>query len=138
MMDKPIIAVTMSEAAGIGPEILLKAIEEGSILEHCRPLAIGDWQVLEQVKEKLGLKVTLTPVQSFEEARWENGSIPLIDLADIPLDQLVPGRPNAVTGRSMLEQTKLAVQLFLDGKVQGSVGGPHSKKAAEEAGVHFD
>lgn len=137
-LQKPIIAVTMSEAAGIGPEILLKALEEGTIFDYCAPIIIGDHKVLRKSKEQFNIKTEFNVIKSFDGAIWDNKKVNLIDLDNIPLEKLDIGNPNAVTGKAMIEYTRLAVQLALDGKVDGAVGGPHSKKAAEEAGYHFD
>ena len=55
----------------------------------------------------------------------------------VPRDAFQVGKPNGITGKAMIEYTKLAVNLALEKKVHGSVGGPHSKKAADEAGINF-
>ena len=55
----------------------------------------------------------------------------------VPRESFQIGKPNAVTGKAMIEYTKLAVNLALAKKAHGAVGGPHSKKAADEAGINF-
>jgi len=135
---KSIVAVTMSEAAGIGPEILLRAFRNGIIHEYCRPIAIGDKKVLEAVSSQLKIPMEYNVIEDVSRAEFRPGVMDLFDLDKIPLDRLKPGKPDAITGRAMLDYTRFAVQLFLDGKADGLVGGPHSKKAAEEAGEYFD
>ena len=136
-VDNPIIAITMAEAAGIGPEILLKALAQRSIFDHCRPLIIGDRKFLELANTEFKTNIEFRVISDVNEAVWNSGQVNLIDLNDIPLDAFVVGKPNAVTGRSMIKQAELAVNLFLEGKIQGAVGGPHSKKAAMDAGYNF-
>jgi 4-hydroxythreonine-4-phosphate dehydrogenase len=136
--EKPIIAVTMSEAAGIGPEILLKALQEKSVFEYCRPVVIGDLKILELAKNTLKLNTEFRVIRDVSEAVWGGTAINLIDLDNIPLSAFTIGSPNAVTGKSMIEQTELAVRLYQKKQIQGAVGGPHSKKAAMDAGYHFD
>lgn len=136
--EKPIIAITMAEAAGIGPEILLQALEEKSVFNFCRPLIIGDYKILQRAQETFNLKTDFNIISKVEKAVWGTEKVNLIDLDNIPIEALTPGRPNAVTGRAMIEYTELAVRLCMDKKVQGAVGGPHSKKAADDAGIYFD
>ncbi|CAA7603058.1 4-hydroxythreonine-4-phosphate dehydrogenase/glyoxylate reductase [Acididesulfobacillus acetoxydans] len=137
-MTRPIIGITMSEAAGIGPEILLRAIEEGSIFTYCQPLLIGDFKILDLARRRFNVNVDFNVIKHFEEAAWEDGKVDVIDLDNIPMGAFRPAEPNAVTGRAMIEYTEVAVRLCIDKKTQGAVGGPHSKKAAADAGIHFD
>ena len=57
----------------------------------------------------------------------------MIDLDNISLGSFVKGHPNATTGKAMIEYSGAAIRLCMEKKVQGAVGGPHSKKAADEA-----
>jgi 4-hydroxythreonine-4-phosphate dehydrogenase len=128
----------MSEASGIGPEILVKTLGGGELKGHCRPLAVGDAKVMRKAAESSGVAIDFNVIKKFEEARFDPKRPDLVDRDNIPLDKLLPGRPDALTGRAMLDYTRYAVDLFLSKKIDGAVGGPHSKKAAEDAGEHFD
>lgn len=137
-MNKPIIAITMAEAAGIAPEILVKAFMDESLYEVCRPLIVGDYDVMKAavalVKSNLAIHVVKEPA----DGMYQFGTIDLIDMDDLTMDDFKLGEPNAATGRAMLGYTREAVRLYLAGKVDGLVGGPHSKYAAELAGEYFD
>lgn len=137
-MSKPIIAVTAGEMAGVGPEILLKALRHPDVTACCQPLAIADFDILQKaVAEVVPDAPPLRRITSFEEADFTRPEINVLDLPRIPRDKLRIGHPDAITGRAMLDFTTAAVNLALEGKVQGAVGGPHSKKAADEAGCNF-
>jgi 4-phospho-D-threonate 3-dehydrogenase / 4-phospho-D-erythronate 3-dehydrogenase len=69
---------------------------------------------------------------------WGSAKVNLIDLDNIPMESFAVGHPNAVTGKAMVEFTKLGVKLYAGGQIAGVVGGPHSKKAANDAGIFFD
>jgi len=138
MNKKPIVAITMSEAAGIGPEILALALAGNEIYDYCRPVAIGDAKVMAKAAETAKVSLDFHRIKDVAEAAFDRKRPDLLDMDNIPLSSLVYGNPNAVTGRAMLDYTRRAVELFLSGKVDGAVGGPHSKKAAEEAGEYFD
>jgi 4-hydroxythreonine-4-phosphate dehydrogenase len=137
-LEKPIVAITIGEASGIGPEIVLKALAEGSTPEVCRPLVIGDRNVMQRAREAFRSNLEFSVIPRLEEAKWAGRMVNLLDLNNIPLDSLAIGHPDAVTGKAMVEYAELAVRLCMEGKVHGAVGGPHSKKAVHEAGIPFD
>ena len=69
---KPIVAITMAEASGIGPEILMKAINERSIFDHCRPLLIGDHKIMKMVGDEFGIAGNVRVVKTVHDAVWES------------------------------------------------------------------
>ena len=137
-MEKPIIAITMAEAAGIGPEILIKAFLDKSLYETCRPLVVGDFDVMEKAKELAGGELKINVVSDPSQGVFTYGVMDLLDIDNLKTSDFKAGEPNAATGRAMLEYTRKAVNLYLDDQADGLVGGPHSKYAAELAGEHFD
>jgi 4-hydroxythreonine-4-phosphate dehydrogenase len=134
---KPVVAITIGEVTGIGPEIAVKAVHDGEIFTYCRPLIIGDHWVVQKACEDLGVPARVNVIQSVETCEWEDGVANLIDMKLVPRESFQIGKPNAFTGKAMIEYTKLAVNLALAKKAHGAVGGPHSKKAADEAGINF-
>ncbi|MGA1015728.1 MAG: 4-hydroxythreonine-4-phosphate dehydrogenase PdxA, partial [Limisphaerales bacterium] len=55
MSEKPIIAITMGDPAGVGPEVCLKAMLDRSVLEACIPVIFGDGPILERCADELGI-----------------------------------------------------------------------------------
>lgn len=83
-MDKrPILAITMGDSAGVGPEIVAKALSSKKIYSLCRPLVIGDARILSRVIESLKSILKLRPVKAAAEASGEFGNIDLIDLNNL-------------------------------------------------------
>ena len=138
MNNKPIIAITMGDASGIGPEILAKLFTEEDVFSFCRPLAVGDKRVMQRAVTLYANNLKINVIKDPADGIYSLGVLDLIDLNDLPEGSFTDGEPNAATGRNMLDSTRKAVSLFMDGKVQGTVGCPHSKYAAELAGEHFD
>ncbi len=136
--ELPIVAITMSEASGIGPEILAKVFANPEIFQVCRPLAIGNKRVMERALSLFDNRVTVRTVEDPADGAYTYGTMDLMEVGDLPEGSFEDGCPNANTGRAMLECTRKAVNLFLDGKIGGAVGCPHSKYAAELAGEYFD
>jgi 4-hydroxythreonine-4-phosphate dehydrogenase len=136
--EKPIVAITLGDASGIGPEILMKAIAQREIFDCCRPLLIGDYKVMMMVENELGIGGRIRLIDKVDGATWNSSTANLIDLNNIPRDSFTKGHPNATTGKAMIEYSEAAIRLCMERKVHGAVGGPHSKKAAEDAGVPFN
>lgn len=136
-MKKPVISVTMSEASGIGPEVLVKAFADPRVKEICQAVAIGDVRVLEAAAKNSNMDTKFNPIDHISQAKFEAGVIDVFDQKDLSMDDFKLAEPNAKTGLSMLNQTRRSVELFLDKQVDGTVGGPHSKYACEQAGIHF-
>ncbi len=135
---KPIIAITMGDPAGIGPEIALKALSESNIYEICRPLLIADVKVLEWYTAEFGPPIHLNVINDVSDASFTYGTIDVIHLDNVSMNDLLIGENDARNGTAMLEYTKKAVDLSMEGKVHAVIGGPHTKKSVELAGIDFD
>ena len=79
-MERKRIAITMGDPAGIGPEIVVKALTERSVYERCIPVVIGDYEALKDAVRFSGISSVLREIQSMEEAVGEFGQIEYINL----------------------------------------------------------
>jgi 4-hydroxythreonine-4-phosphate dehydrogenase len=130
-MDRPTLALTLGDPAGIGPEIMMKALAEGSAFEALVPVVVGDRGVVEQVIEGCGLDLELRDFSG--EA--EPGVVNLIDLDN--MGEVRFGQVDAEHGRAALEWIDHACALARDGAVHGLVTGPINKEAARAGGLEF-
>lgn len=122
--DLPVIGITMGDAAGIGPEIVLKAISDEKIRMACRCVIIGDSEFLQKTADDLRLDFEL------------GEDIEIFDLKNLP-DEFEIGVDATVTGRASAEYIKAAVQLWKDKKVDAICTAPISKKAIALGGYDF-
>jgi len=136
-MYKPILAITMGDPAGIGPEIAVKALQQTQLYEICRPLMVGDASVIEQIIGLLGLNYTVNSVTQVSEARFLQGCIDVIDLKITDIDAMKFGEIDAVSGEASFQSVVKAIELALAKEVDGTVTGPINKKSINEAGHHF-
>ncbi len=134
---KPRIAVTLGESAGIGPEIVLKALQQPAVRDVCQPLIVGDMRIVQRAADEFHIETEFRRADGIDSISWSDDTVAVLDQRNLSLEDFEDGKPNAATGRAMIEDTKAAVQLALDGYVEGAVGAPHSKKAAEDGGYHF-
>jgi 4-hydroxythreonine-4-phosphate dehydrogenase len=133
--SRPTLALTLGDPAGIGPEIMAKALAEGSCYDAAVPVAIGDHGVLAQVVDGCGLDLELRRVETPGDARGERGVVDLVDLDN--MGEVRFGAIDADHGRAALEWIEHACALARDGAVEGIVTGPINKEAAKAGGLKF-
>src|SRR4051794_41534707 len=96
-MSGPIIGITMGDAAGIGPEVVAKALDRPEVYGFCRPVVIGDAKRMEKAARIAKVKASVKTVREPSEAAFRHGTIDTIDLADIP-DYLAFGKLSPIAG----------------------------------------
>ncbi len=129
----PLVAVTMGDPAGIGPEICVGALAEG-VARSCRPVVIGDAGRLRQAAEILGLPVEIAVIDSLDQATFTPGTIDTIDLGLVP-DDLPWGKISPVAGDAAYQYIRVAAELAVRGEVAAICTAPINK-AALHAGGH--
>ena len=97
--EKPIIAITLGDPAGIGPEITLKALQDERVVEQIRPLVFGDCAVLRQAMELTGLQFNLQRVERVDLAVFEPNNINVVE-SDIVLEPVTMGQIQGLCGRA--------------------------------------
>jgi 4-hydroxythreonine-4-phosphate dehydrogenase len=133
---RPIIAITMGDAAGIGPEVIVKALAHAELYDRCRPLVIGDAARLRRAGEVSGLApIAVNAVTDVQGARFTPGVIDCIDLGLIPAD-LPFGKLSAIAGDAAYHYIARAVELAVAGQVGAICTAPLNKEALH-AGGHF-
>jgi 4-hydroxythreonine-4-phosphate dehydrogenase len=135
-MGRPIIAITMGDAAGIGPEIIMKALAVPEVYEICRPLAVADAGRLRKAGRIVESRLTIRAVDGPEDARYRLGEVDCLDLAVIP-DDLPFGKLSAKAGDGAYRFIQRAVDLALAGRVDGICTAPLNKEALHAGGHPF-
>lgn len=129
----PIIAVTMGDGAGIGPEVIVPALLHPDTLRRCRPVVIGDAERLRQAAAILGADCEIVSVGSPSEWVPGPGRIHVVDLGLLPAD-LPWGKLSAVAGDAAYHYVRVAAELALNGEVQGICTAPLNKEALHAGG----
>jgi 4-hydroxythreonine-4-phosphate dehydrogenase len=128
-MKKPLIAITMGDPAGIGPEIILKALDDPQVKKACRILIFGDRQVLESTARRLGKSFLINSIKRLgREEGYQESVGCLYEASSLPVDQVIPGRPDPRWGAPALEYIRLAARSALKGQVAAMVTCPISKE----------
>ena len=137
MDELPLIAITMGDPAGIGPEIVLKALERDDICQVCRPLVLGDMGALTMISKTGGL-ATFEVKESPLEVTGRPGVISVIPVSNLEEDSYRPGKPTIAGGKAMVEYIVKAVELTTRGQVSAMVTCPINKELMHRLGHQFD
>ena len=132
--QRPLIAVTMGDPAGVGPEITAKALANPKIRAACRAVVVGDLGTMERAAGAVGLTVTAVELDALDRGTnevqvydpWGR------DLRDVPVG-MIDARAGAAAAEAVIAATNLA----LDGRVAAIVTAPINKAAINAAGFHY-
>lgn len=135
---KPILAVTLGDAAGTGPELITRALILPEVRDVCRPVVIGDAGVLRAALALTAAPASVRVIDSPAAAGSDPATIEVIDLANLDSGRLVRGRVSATTGRAAYESIRRAVELTLAGQTHAVVTSAINKAALHAAGHLYD
>lgn len=133
-----IIAITMGDPAGVGPEITVKALRDPEVYERCKPLVIGDREILERACRLVGgEEVKVRPVSDPAQGLYQAGTIDLLDMNLLTPQDFQLGKVSAQAGDAAFQYVKKAIELAMENKVDATVTNPLNKEALNLAGHHF-
>ncbi len=132
------IGITLGDPAGIGPEISIKAFAKKNLYERCQPLLVGDACVVEKyLQDHPELNLKLNVIEEPDQGKYVYGTIDLIDLKAVDINQLAIGEVSAMAGNAAFEYVKKVIELALDKKIDATVTNPLNKEALNLAGHHY-
>jgi 4-hydroxythreonine-4-phosphate dehydrogenase len=135
-MTLPTIAITMGDAAGIGPEVIMKALARLEARTFCRPLIIGDARRLALAGKIIGSPLRIISRTAPRDAKYAPGTVECIDLALVPED-LPFGATSALAGEAAFRFVERAVRIVEAGEAQAICTAPLSKEALHAAGHRY-
>jgi len=135
--ERPLLAITMGDPGGIGPEICAKALALDEVHAVCRPLVVGDASVVEDAVRFCGLGLEVRAVGEPHQGRFARGTIDVLDLGNMPRDRLRYGQVTEEQGRASFQYVAEAIDLALRRTVDANVTGPISKAAVNAAGFRY-
>lgn len=138
MSDLPVIGITMGDPAGIGPEIIIKALGDREIYNICRPVVLGDSEVLSSTISKASQNMSLHTITSPSEAEAVQGRIDLLAISGLRAQAVLPGKPIVEGGNAMVEYVIKAVDMCMNGLLGAMVTCPISKVLMHRAGYLYD
>ncbi|MBR1190916.1 4-hydroxythreonine-4-phosphate dehydrogenase PdxA [Bradyrhizobium sp. AUGA SZCCT0169] len=135
-MSRPTIAITMGDPAGIGPEVIMKALAQEATRAICNPLVIGDANRLRKAGRLVGASVAVDALGDAKQADFAASAVQCLDLKLVP-DDLPFGQVSAAAGEVAYRCIEKAVEVVQAGDAQAICTAPLSKEALHAAGHKF-
>ncbi len=136
-MDRPILAITMGDPASIGPEIAAKALADPSVYAKAKPFVIGDKNAMADALRITRLSLRLQPIAKVSDARFTQGTLDVLDLANVDMSKLQYGKVSAMCGKASVEYIEKGIALALAGEIDAVVTGPIHKESINQAGCPY-
>ena len=138
MSTPPLIALTLGDPAGTGPELILKALAQPEVRALARLLVVGDAATLDRAQQFTGTSLRLNAVADATAACFAPDALDVLDLRNVDLARLQVGRVDPMAGQAAYESIRAATELALAGRAGAIVTSAINKAALNQAGHHFD
>ena len=135
-LNKPILGITMGDPAGIGPEVIAKALAGTALRRICIPLVVGSYDVMQRTVKRLKLNLSVQILEG-HATRSRAGQVSVLDPLERPLGPFKPGVAAPETGAASVAFIKKAVHLAQLGCIDGMVTAPINKEAMHMAGCRY-
>ncbi|MDA7915868.1 4-hydroxythreonine-4-phosphate dehydrogenase PdxA, partial [Verrucomicrobia bacterium] len=134
---KTVIALTMGDPAGVGPEICLQALAHTKLVSECILVIIGDSAVLKAASIKTGIPFTTNaiPLPDWTVTRFSEHTV--VNIGAITVDDFTPGTISGKTGRAGYNYVNTAIDAGLAGAVDAISTTPLNKEAMRMDGIKF-
>jgi 4-phospho-D-threonate 3-dehydrogenase / 4-phospho-D-erythronate 3-dehydrogenase len=134
LKKKPLLAITMGDVNGVGPEILIRALTHAEAWDDCVPVIIGSVAAYESFCASSARAPKPVCIDSLKEIPDGPDVVGVWD-AGYPGPKIKPGTLDPEAGRCAIEWIKHAVRLSIDGSVDGIVTCPINKECVHKAGI---
>ncbi len=139
MRFRPGLGITMGDPAGIGPEIVVKALLEKHVYDICLPVVAAVPAVMKQaMREIVKTDFAMNVISDPARAKGEYGVIDVLDLPGLDLAGYSLGRVDPRCGEAAYRSVEAVIRLAMDKKLDGTVTAPLNKEAMNLAGYHYD
>ena len=135
-MRKPVIAVPMGDAAGIGPEILVKSFGDPQ-LHDSRIVVIGDKNIMENACRICGSEVSIRILQDIRDADFQPKVIPLLETEAIDMERFRFGTLSAMCGKAAFSYIQKSIDLAMRHQVDAIATTPINKESLRLAGIDY-
>jgi 4-hydroxythreonine-4-phosphate dehydrogenase len=136
-MKKPIIAITMGDACGIGPELIAKILSAEDIYDYCRPFVIGKPEVIKSAAILVGENCYINAISDIKEAEFKFARLDVLSpsLLKVPLNSW--GKVDPAMGKAAADCLGYAFQMAAKKQIDAVVSAPINKEAFHLAGFNY-
>jgi 4-hydroxythreonine-4-phosphate dehydrogenase len=137
MVSKPTIGLLYGDAAGVGPEVVAKALQNKEILDSATWILIGDERIFNRGANTVGEQLNFQKIEDINEVKPDDSSLWLIDTKNTNPDEIEVGVLSEKSGKVAGDNLVFALNLAKDNKLDGLSYGPMNKSALFKGGYHF-
>jgi 4-hydroxythreonine-4-phosphate dehydrogenase len=134
---RPLVAITLGDPAGVGPEVVVRAWSSPEVHACCRPVVVGHPEVLARAVERFAPRLQVQAIAQVEQANPTSGVVPCLPVGGDEAAQVRPGTVDPRGGQAAYDALLCAARLALGGQVQAITTGPLHKAALWEAGHKY-
>lgn len=136
-MKKANIAVPMGDPAGIGPEIVVKALADYTLQNAANIVVVGDKDTLIQAMEITKINLEINEIDKVADGKYQPGLLNLINLSNVDVSKLKFGEVQGFAGQAAFDYIKESVNLALNGEIDVVATTPINKEALAAGGVNY-
>jgi 4-hydroxythreonine-4-phosphate dehydrogenase len=139
MTSKPLVALTLGDASGIGPELVARLVERAEWRDVARAVIVGDRWVWEAGQGVAGVRPTVRLVRDLAQARQgDEGVCAFLEIQTVSQDDVAVGRATAAAGRGALTALNVCLEGVRGGAVDAVCFAPLNKHAMKLGGLKFE
>ncbi len=132
---RPVTAITMGDPAGIGPEIVVGAMLDKELHECCKPFVIGSIAIMDRAAKVLGRELKYNKIEDPEQAKYEYGTIDIMETGDYDTDSIEWGKVQKLAGQMAVDWIMKSIELGTNKKIDAVSTAPIHKEAIKLVGV---
>ena len=131
----PLVALTMGDVAGVGPEVIARAWAEPALLSLIRPIVVGSVAVMRRALDSVGVRAEVRRISQPEDAESSEGVIPCLEPLTPDVASVIPGQVDPAAGRAAHDYLVCAIDLALAGRIDAITTLPLNKEALHAGGI---
>ncbi|MCL2768247.1 MAG: 4-hydroxythreonine-4-phosphate dehydrogenase PdxA, partial [Synergistaceae bacterium] len=131
----PVIVVSLGDPAGIGPEIVVKALASEKVKKAARCVVVGSRNVVENACAITGIHFKINVIE--DSGDYVEGAFNLIDAGDVDMEKLEIGKVSGMCGRAAYEYVAKSIEIAMSGKADAVATAPINKESLKAGGVDY-
>ena len=124
MMPEPVVAITIGDACGVGPEVVFKALARPDVRAACRPVVVGSMPIIKLTRDQFAQSVKLRRISDIAQAEFPADAVECLDLQNLVPADAPRGRLSPKAGKAAAEFAICAGELALQKKVDAIATAP--------------
>lgn len=137
MKNRPRIGIPIGDPAGIGPEIVVKALSKKEIYEVCCPIVVGDYNVVLQACNFSNVELSINKITDPNKGVYQFGTLDLLDLNNVDITTLELGQEQAMCGKAAFEYIKVCIEMALNHHIDAIATSTINKKSLNKANIPY-